>query len=598
MRPTTRVGVVWLLLVLFAATYVDVALAVSPFWVAGGQGHSVLSQVDGSVFTWGLNTDGQLGQGDMRTLLLPQVLSSFGGVKAVAAGANHTLFLRQDGTVWAAGDNTYGQLGDGTSGSGTEKPVPVQVVGLANVVAISAGYEFSVALKEDGTVWAWGRNDSGQLGNGTQQHSSVPVQVVGLPAMQKIAAGGYHALGLTASGVLCGWGSSMYYQLAQKGVLTTPMAITLPEPADIIAIAAGGYHSLALTSDGRVWSWGRNNYGQLGRYGSEQEPAAAAIEDSQQIAAGSYHSLALKRDGTVWVWGSNYQGQLGCSSPLQSAVPVQVGALPNITAIASGNYHSLAFDQEGHLYAWGLNDSGQLGNGTQSGAGPAKVQVPVTEIMLTPDSISLAVGESVSLEAVVHPVSAANRELLWQSTDPAIATVDSTGVVTGLAVGAVNVIVTSHDGSVSAVCTVKVGSTVSGRVMVEGHQDSAGVDVKLLDSSSQVVAEMVTDASGDFSLAVPQAGSYMLSLALPGWLYLEQAVDVILGENVDVGVLQLYRGDINADGTIDRRDLELLAAAIGSQPGDAHWNALADVDGSGMVNVLDLLHIVPNVGRE
>jgi alpha-tubulin suppressor-like RCC1 family protein len=244
--------------------------------------------------------------------------------------------LKNDGTVWAWGKNDVGQLGNGTT---TNSLVPVQVKGqggvgnLGSVVAISAGEFFSVALKSDGSVWAWGLNDVGELGNGTTTNSLVPVQV-------------------NLAGV-------------------------------VVAISAGEAHSLALLNDGTVWGWGDNYFGELGD-GSTlnarptpvqvlQSPGGSNFTNVKAVSAGGYFSIALKNDGTVWSWGSGLKGQLGDGrggpTPSPSPNPIQVSVLANVQAISVGEDQSLSIRGDiKTLWAWGGNAYGQIGDGTTNDA--------------------------------------------------------------------------------------------------------------------------------------------------------------------------------------------------------------------------------------
>ncbi|BAS26700.1 hypothetical protein LIP_0843 [Limnochorda pilosa] len=180
--------------------------------VAAGDLHSLARQTDGTVWTWGDNDAGQLGDGTTLDRNTPARVDGLNGVAAVAAGSYHNLALKEDGTIWAWGRNNLGQLGDGTTT--TTRPTPVQVSGLTGVVDVAAGWDHSLALRSDGTVWAWGYNAFGQVGIGSTTEQHTPVQISGLTG--------------------------------------------------IVAVAGGGYHSLALKSDGTVWAWGYNSTGQLG----------------------------------------------------------------------------------------------------------------------------------------------------------------------------------------------------------------------------------------------------------------------------------------------------------------------------------------------
>ncbi|HLE17979.1 MAG TPA: carboxypeptidase regulatory-like domain-containing protein [Syntrophales bacterium] len=286
--------------------------------------------------------------------------------KGRVGATTHTLYLKNDGTVWAWGNNSNGQLGNGTM---TQSATPVQISGLSSVVAVAAGYAHTVALKSDGTVWAWGNNSNGQLGNGTTTDSGIPVQITGLSGAAAIAAGYAHTVALMTDGTVWTWGNNSNGQLGDG--TTTDSHIPLPTwLPGVAAIAAGHSHTVALMNDitnVSVWAWGNNSNGQLGN-GTTTDSAAPVhvsnLSGGTAIAAGSYHTVALKDDGTVWVWGSNIKGQLGNGSTTQSTVPVQISGLPSVTAVAAGYTHTVALKSDGTVWAWGDNFYGQLGDGT------------------------------------------------------------------------------------------------------------------------------------------------------------------------------------------------------------------------------------------
>ncbi len=297
-------------------------------------------------------------------------------VIAVAAGGTHTIELKSDGTVWAWGWNNFGQLGDGTT---TDSLAPIQVSGLTDVTAIAAGDVHSIALKNDGTIWAWGFNRAGQLGDGTTIYSSTPVQVSGLTDVTAIAAGSYHSIAIKTDGTVWAWGwnrggqlgvettETCVFPLMEWSCSTTPVQSNI---TDVTAIAAGSYHSIAIKTDGTVWTWGNNYYGQLGdgtTTNSITPVQVSGLTDVTAIAAGNVHSVALKNDGTVWTWGNNYYGQLGDGTTTNSITPVQVSGLTGVAAIAGGGMqewstgYTIALKTDGTVWAWGSNEYGQLG---------------------------------------------------------------------------------------------------------------------------------------------------------------------------------------------------------------------------------------------
>src|SRR5206468_1644563 len=187
-----------------------------------------------------------------------------GGVTAIAAGSYHGLALKEDGTVWAWGDNGYGQLGDGTTVASSSIPVRVKV--LSGVTAIAAGSTFSLALVSDGTVWGWGQNQNGQLAQAAIHSTTTPVRVGDVGGVSAIAAGEFHTLALMQDGTVWAWGGNSTGALGDDATRgqNTPAPAPVRGLAGVRAIAAGGVFSAALKADGTVWAWGDNAHGQLG----------------------------------------------------------------------------------------------------------------------------------------------------------------------------------------------------------------------------------------------------------------------------------------------------------------------------------------------
>jgi alpha-tubulin suppressor-like RCC1 family protein len=340
--------------------------------VAAGSTHTVMLKTDGTVWAWGYNKYGQLGDGTTTDSTTPMQVSGLTDVTAIAAGSLHTIALKTDGTVWTWGANSNGQLGDGTmTGSST----PVQVSGLTDVTGIAAGKAHTLALKTDGTVWAWGYNGAGNLGDGTTTGSTMPVQVSGLTDVAGIAAGGEHTIVVKTDGTVWTWGWNFYGQLGAETTetcysVTTPCSSTPVQVSgltDVTAVAAGQYHSIALKTDGTVWAWGYNKYGQLGdgtTTDSTTPVQISGLTDVTAIAAGSLHTIALKPDGTVWAWGANSAGKLGDGTTTDSATPVQVSGLTDVAGIAAGGEHTIVVKTDGTVWTWGWNFYGQLGDTT------------------------------------------------------------------------------------------------------------------------------------------------------------------------------------------------------------------------------------------
>ena len=337
--------------------------------IAAGHNHSLVLKADGSVWAWGRNFAGQLGTGTLAEESSPvQVMT--GGVVQIAAGRFSSLVLKADGSVWAWGHNNSGQVGDRTK-LPKVVPAPVQVFAPGSgVVAIEAGHDFCYALKNDGSLWGWGWNNTRQLGPltiaanaDTPNYSMRPFQVLSARnGLVTIQAGHDFALALRADGSLWGWGNNEWGQLGNGPHARQWPPLPLQEQLlgnGVIAVAAGFGHVLALRADGSVWSWGHNFHAQLGHSPAlkiQPEPAQVLPPGGGVIAvaAGSHHSLALKADGSVWAWGRNNGGQLGDGTLVNKAAPVQVLAPGSgVIAITAAGAHTLALKADGSVWEWG-----------------------------------------------------------------------------------------------------------------------------------------------------------------------------------------------------------------------------------------------------
>jgi len=369
----------------------------------------------GTIWTWGKDP-GNVNAYTPNLTPVPQ--TGLSNVVAVVSGRLNTVgevALKNDGTVW----KTYGQSF-------------TQIAGLANVVSIAVAEDHGMALESDGSVWTWGDNADGELGTGTvctadtaskTCQSDTPVRVTSLPGVVAIAAGTFHDLALARDGTVWGWGGNrngavgnVAPQACNVGggaasYACTTIPVQVAGLSGVSAIAAGGDHSLALTSAGTVWAWGNNSQGQLGNGTSDSyfHPFAAPVSGLGKvtaIAAGASFSAALASDGSVSMWGDNTSGQLGdhnltCNvyapTGCSSATPVRVTNLAGVTAIAAGadSGHTLALKADGSVWAWGDNQDGSLGNG-----GYAPATDPIRAGTLSGvTSIAASVGSSFAVVA-------------------------------------------------------------------------------------------------------------------------------------------------------------------------------------------------------
>ena len=364
--------------------------------VAGGIFHSLGLCSDGTVWAWGNNDMGQLGDGTTQGRLLPAQVPGLDHIVAIAAGGYHSVALQRtaegQSCLWVWGDNEEGQLGDGTH---TNRRTPVRLEDFDGVDAVDAGLDYTVAVRSGaqggaGSVWTWGNNDMGQLGDGTTDARPAPAAVPSLQGITQVRAGMRHVLALGSSGTaglgpMWAWGANGKGQVGDGTRENRLSPYLIPGLSETGAIAAGGEHSLALTFEGdhqagTLWSWGDNTYGQLGDGTTADRLQPAPVNSAPafvSIEAGYHHSLAIQANDTgdlAWSWGSNSDGQLGNGGGETSLVPVQLTSLSSVTALAAGAAHSLAITatdggQTVLVWAWGSNDYGQLGDGTQTDRG-------------------------------------------------------------------------------------------------------------------------------------------------------------------------------------------------------------------------------------
>ena len=401
---------------------------------------------NGMVWAWGENY-GKLGDGDPITpeKHLPVLVHGennvgyLTNVVAIATGMDNTFALRADGSVVAWGDNSAGELGDGTI---TKRSFPMAVKGvdgqgvLTDVKAIKAGDYFAAALKNDGSVLAWGENTFGRLGDGTTIERHFPVPVLGeggagtLGGISQIIAADEHVLALKTGGSLLAWGNNHSGQLGDGSYTNRyfPVAVHGENNSgnlnNVSSIAAGWWFSLALKNDGSVRAWGTNGSGQLadGTFNRRNYPGAVkgkngvgTLSNISAIRAGTDHGFALQSDhNVVWAWGENSIGQLGVGSsvsmtntPLEVHGKNDIGLLTGVNSIdaSSNSESSSAFMPDGTLLAWGLNYRGQLGdNTTIDRFTPIQVKLPPL-VSISPEQGTVSSGGEITYNLTVKNLS-------------------------------------------------------------------------------------------------------------------------------------------------------------------------------------------------
>jgi alpha-tubulin suppressor-like RCC1 family protein len=396
----------------------------------GGARGTVVQKSDGTVWTWGANFGGKLGIGIASTnlgrVLVPAEVHGPGdvgflnSVSTIMGGEVHNVALKSDGTVWAWGANIFGQLGNSST---NEAHTPVQVSGLSSVTALGGRGYHTLAIDGGGWVWGWGWNSAGELGNGTTNQTTVPVKVVGLTNPAVVSAGYKFSIALMPNGTVFQWGHGRVI-----GNSYTP--VQTPGLSNIISISAGWDQALALRSDHTVWAWGLNGVGELGdgtTINRTNPVQVTTLSNIMAVSGGDWHSSALGSDGTVWKWGRNDVGQLGngtadgAGNYIPHPLPARIqldnygASFSNIVIVAARDWHNIAVKSDGSVWQWGANDQGQCGDNTTidrwrpvqvTGLGP-RVELPLKiQRSAQPGQIDLAwssaTGEYFTVESATN----------------------------------------------------------------------------------------------------------------------------------------------------------------------------------------------------
>jgi len=359
-------------------------------WAQVDCGYQVSSAIktDGTLWTWGQNEVGQLGDGTTTRKSSP-VQTITGGTDwvQVSIDRRHGAAIKTDGTLWTWGWNIFGQLGDGTT---VNKSSPVQTIsGGTDWDKVVCGYNLTIALKTDGSVWLWGQATSGKLGDETTTDKSSPIQTVtggtdwidiGTGKENTWAIKQYVAPPIILSGELWGWGFNTQGQLGDGTIIHKSSPVqTITGGTDWAQVASGERTTSGIKTDGTLWLWGYNLYGMIGDNSivdkSSPVQTIAGGTDWKQVATGDFHSAAIKTDGTLWTWGRNNIGQLGDNSSPDTSSPIQtVAGGTDWAQVACGEFHSAAIKTDGTLWSWGYNGSGEFGDGTTTSAQPSPVQ--------------------------------------------------------------------------------------------------------------------------------------------------------------------------------------------------------------------------------
>jgi|GEM_PF-1080680 len=430
--------------------YIDITVGYGPPImdpsISAGNRFALYIADDGRLNTWGINLLGQLG--DSSRVNSTNALRPVGNDvwDMISAGTSHSLAIHEDGSLWAWGNQLDGRLGNGAISGSIYTPVRVatqtQHMGYTwNYV--SAGFDFSFAIRNDGTLWAWGRGNGNRLGVGDTRRRDIPYQVGTDSSWESVSAGNAHTLAIRTDGSLWAWGSGTNGRLGQGSQSNISTPTQIGTASDWISVSAGNTHSVGIRGDrsnieegGTLWAWGANANGRLGNgltTGNTTSPVQIIAEGVPasgwaQASAGHFHTLAVRAmpEATMWAWGLGTNGRIGDGETIQRTTPVEIGTSPDWVeqwiSVSAGTDHSTALslhtdgngDEEWVVWHWGVYSNVPVEVG----------QMPVREIMNVVTSVPVDTNRQ--LTGTAMPLDATSREISWELVNPGEADVTIT----------------------------------------------------------------------------------------------------------------------------------------------------------------------------
>ncbi len=326
--------------------------------IAACSGHTVILHQEGNVWGW-LNNTLATGSSPQFAFGRPSKTDRDTNWAAVTTGWHTVAGVKQDGSLWAWGNGPQGLWGDKTL---QITMTPTQVGTDLDWESVATGFDFFAALKRDGTLWAWGGNRYGQIGDGTgagkdyeKAGKKLPVQIGSDTNWVMVAARVFRATALKSDGSLWAWGWNVYGELGDGSYEPRNVPVRIGKN-DWTAVFVGNDHTLAIKRDGSMWTWGENREGQFGDGTKIKKcyPIPVGQDHDWLMAAGGRdHTLALKKDGSLWAWGLNTSGQLGDGTSVSRLTPVRIGWSKDWVAVAAGENHSVGLKRNGDVYVWG-----------------------------------------------------------------------------------------------------------------------------------------------------------------------------------------------------------------------------------------------------
>jgi len=345
---------------------VGLALAVPDFpritQIAANGEYAMALMSDGSIWTWGVAPPGTWGEDTSDYREIPRRTVDDTDWARIAAGYDHIIALKKDGSLWTWGNDIFGQLDDGTGTNINKYNTPTRIGNDTDWIEISGGIYHNVALKKDGSLWAWGRNRFGQLGDGTFINRYTPTRIGTDTNWAQIAAGGLNTFALKTNGSLWAWGENSDGELGDGTKIDRNIPTRIGKDTDWMQISTKVGHTIALKYNGSLWTWGHNVAVSAQPHYDDTitffiTPTRIGTDDDWvQIAAGSSHNVMLKGDGSLWAWGNNLAGQLGDGTHISRNTPARIGSDANWVMVAANSYSTIALNNDGNLWTWGDRD--------------------------------------------------------------------------------------------------------------------------------------------------------------------------------------------------------------------------------------------------
>lgn len=342
--------------------------------VACGSNYAFAIKSDGTLWTCGYATPFAPGTG-YPFMQQPDQLGFDSDWEQVACGSDHNFFIKKDGSLWGSGFNMDAGIGNGTTGN-VNPFFPEKVGSANNWASVTCGFHQVLGIRSDNSLWAWGWNAGGILGTGSGALTILVPTLVGADKnCAQVSFGDRHAIAIKTDGSLWGWGENTWGQIGDGTKNDLPTPTRIGTETDWKLVKASGSFNMALKTDGTLWAWGNNSSGELGigttvtqfrpsQIGTDKN--WMSIDCNQDKGKG--FAMAIKTDGALWAWGANEYGQLGDGTTNNRLLPIQVGSDTDWMKVVCGDNFVYAIKKDGTLWSWGSNESGQLGYGDLSGS--------------------------------------------------------------------------------------------------------------------------------------------------------------------------------------------------------------------------------------